>query len=324
MDKESFAENEIKSYRLLTLHSRLMHDSVVRKKDIAQEFGVSERSVQRDLEVLRSYYAEQVPPMELLYDPKARGFRLVKNEQEYLTDSEVLAICKILLESRSLPRDDMQRILDKLVQHAVLKESRPMIKDLLANEKFHYIPPRHNKHILGDIWTLGQAVRQQRVIEITYKKPAKDQPVARQLKPVGLLFSGFYFYLAAFRLDEEEEKCAEDTADCSPIIYRVDRIETLRVTDGHFRIPYKDRFEEGEFRKRVQFMQGGKLRKVRFRFKGADIDTVLDRLPSAQILSHDETGWVLSAEVFGRGIDIWLRGRGEEVEILEQPATNSR
>ena len=57
MDKESFAENEIKSYRLLTLHSRLMHDSVVRKKDIAQEFGVSERSVQRDLEVLRSYYA---------------------------------------------------------------------------------------------------------------------------------------------------------------------------------------------------------------------------------------------------------------------------
>ena len=326
-DKEMFAENEIKSYRLLTIHSRLMHDGIIRKKDIAQEFGVSERSIQRDLEVLRSYYAEQLPPQELLYDSKKRGFRLIKNEQEFLTDSEVLAVCKILLESRSLPRDDMHRILEKLVDHAVLEESKPVIKDLLANEKFHYIPPHHNKHILPDIWALGQAVRQQRIIEVLYKKPTKDQPVARKLKPVGLMFSGFYFYLTAFQIREDEEtqeSCPANTDTCSPIIYRVDRIEKLTVTDEHFRIPYKDRFEEGQFRKRVQFMQGGKLQKVKFRFKGPAIDTVLDRLPTAQILSHDENGYIISAEVFGRGIDIWLRGRGDEVELLEDECNRPR
>lgn len=319
-DKEQPAENEIKSYRLLTIHSLLMHDSIVRKKDIAQKLGVSERSIQRDLEVLRTYYAEQIPPMELIYDSRKRGFRLIKNEQEFLTDSEVLAVCKILLESRSLPRDDMHRILDKLVEHAVLDESKPMIRDLLANEKFHYIPPHHNKHILGDLWSLGQAVRQQKIIEITYKKPTRDQPVVRKLKPVGLMFSGFYFYLTAFQIkdgQEDAENCLENAELCSPIIYRVDRIEKLTVTNEHFRIPYKDRFEEGEFRKRVQFMQGGKLRKIKFRFIGPAIDTVLDRLPTAQILSHDDSGYIISAEVFGKGIDIWLRGRGEEVEVLE-------
>ncbi len=144
-------ENEIKSYRLLTIHSRLAHDDIIRKKELAQEFGVSERSIQRDLELLRTYYAEQTPYLDLVDDAKKRGFRLIKNEQEYLTDSEVLAVCKILLESRSLPRDDMHRILDKLVDHAVLEESKPMINDLLANEKFHYISPHHNKHILGDL-----------------------------------------------------------------------------------------------------------------------------------------------------------------------------
>ncbi len=168
---------------------------------------------------------------------------------------------------------------------------------------------------------MGQAVRQQWIIEITYKKPTKPGPVTRKLKPVGLMFSGFYFYLTAFQIKEEPdapEDCMEKAETCSPIIYRVDRIQKLTVTNQHFRIPYKDRFEEGEFRKRVQFMQGGKLRKVKFRFTGSDIDTVLDRLPTAQILSHDSSGYILSAEVFGRGIDIWLRGRGEEVEILEE------
>ena len=35
------------------------------------------------------------------------------------------------------------------------------------------------------------------------------------------------------------------------------------MLDEHFRVPYRDRFEEGEFRKRVQFMYGGKLERIR-------------------------------------------------------------
>ena len=53
-------------------------------------------------------------------------------------------------------------------------------------------------------------------------------------------------------------------------------------------MPYNDRFEEGEFRKRIQFMYGGRLQKVKFRYSGADIDAVLDRLPTAQVLAEKE------------------------------------
>ena len=86
---------------------------------------------------------------------------------------------------------------------------------------------------------------------------------------------------------------------------------------SHFSIPYAERFEEGEFRKRIQFMYGGKLQKIRFRYMGADIDAVLDRLPTAIIEGEKEGGYVIKAEVFGKGIDMWLRSQGEAVEILE-------
>jgi len=131
------------------------------------------------------------------------------------------------------------------------------------------------------------------------------------------MFSEFYFYVAAF-IDEADEsrKHFDVLNDTFPTIYRIDRIRKLKVLDEHFYVPYKNRFEEGEFRKRIQFMYGGKLQKVRFKCKDTSIEAVLDRLPTAQILSEEAGEYVVSAEVFGKGIDMWLRSQGDAVKLI--------
>lgn len=40
--------------------------------------------------------------------------------------------------------------------------------------------------------------------------------------------------------------------DLFPTIYKIDRIKNFQVLNEHFQLPYRDRFEEREFRKRVQ------------------------------------------------------------------------
>ena len=46
-----------------------------------------------------------------------------------------------------------------------------------------------------------------------------------------------------------------------PTIYRLDRIEDFQVLNEKYTPTlYKNRFQEGLFRKQVQFMTGGKLR----------------------------------------------------------------
>ena len=130
----------------------------------------------------------------------------------------------------------------------------------MQNELFHYIPSRHGKSVIDTVWQLGQSIKRQQVLEVAYSRLGKDSPIHRQVEPVGLMFSDFYFYLVAFLLDEEGNRRFPD-AD-TPTIYRVDRIEALKETGRRFQMPYKDRFQEGEFRKRVQFMTGGPLQKV--------------------------------------------------------------
>ena len=127
------------------------------------------------------------------------------------------------------------------------------------------------------------------------------------------MFSEYYFYLTAFLEDKES---FENPDDLFPTIYRIDRIRSFRVTEEHFAVPYKDRFQEGEFRKRVQFMYGGKLEHIKFKYTGPSIEAVLDRLPTAEIVEQDEDGWLVTAEVFGKGIDMWLRSQGENIQTI--------
>ena len=302
----------LKTDRVLKIYSRLVSGDVLRKKELAQQFHVTERSVQRDMESLRCFFAEQGLRQDIVYDKAANGYRLENLAGSLLNNSEILAVCKILLESRSMRKDEMFPILDKLIACCVPERSKRAAAELLANEKYHYVEPHHGQHLLPGLWKIGQAVQNHRVMEIEYERPKEPNLVRRRVLPVGIMFSEYYFYLTAFLEDKTD---FDNPNDLFPTIYRIDRIRNFKVLGEHFTVPYKDRFQEGEFRKRVQFMYGGKLERIRFKYTGPSIEAVLDRLPTAEILSQDAEGWVVEAEVFGKGVDMWLRSQGESIVL---------
>lgn len=307
---------QAKTFRLLSIADQLRAGRTLRKSELAQSFGVTDRSIQRDLEDLRCFFAEETPPREIVYDPKARGYYLTRRNDTALSNSEILAVCKVLLESRSMVDAEMLPLLDKLVERCVPEENKKAVKELIANEKFHYIPPHHGKKLLGSLWDIGQAIQEHRVMEITYTRLKEPTSVKRLIEPVGLMFSEYYFYLTAFLREVDRKAEFENPEDLFPTIYRIDRIQSFQVLDERFQVPYADRFEEGEFRKRVQFMYGGKLERIKFKYTGPSIEAVLDRLPTAEIISQDESGWTVKAEVFGKGIEMWLRSQGKYITVM--------
>lgn len=308
--------------RLLAMYSQLAEGKPLYKAREAVKYNCSLRSIQRDIEDLRSFFADRSETtgvvQELIYDRKLNAYRLVPPLRNLLTNEETFAVLKVLLESRSLTKAELFPILEKLISCCVPPDNRRQVTDLIANEKYHYVEPRHKKEILEKMLNLSAAIRAHKEIKITYMRQSGDD-VSRLLKPVGIMFSEFYFYLVGF-IDKEnqlEKIKFEMENDPFPTIYRIDRIKEYAVTDRHFNVPYQNRFEEGEFRKRVQFMYGGKLQKIKFWYKGPSVEAVLDRLPTAKILQHDGNDYLISAEVFGKGIDMWLRSQGDMVEMVE-------
>lgn len=64
-----------KSFRLLKMYEWLNRGDVINKKEFAEMFGISEKSVQRDIEDLRAYIAENVDDGDayIEYDQTKKG-----------------------------------------------------------------------------------------------------------------------------------------------------------------------------------------------------------------------------------------------------------
>ena len=65
-------------------------------------------------------------------------------------------------------------------------------------------------------------------------------------------------------------------------------------------------------RQRIEVLKG-KLQRVKFKYRGENVEAVLDRLPTAKVLDEEDGVYIISAEVFGREINMWLRSQGDSV-----------
>ena len=314
------AERRSKNSRVLDLYQRLCAGRTIRKSEEALRFGVDERSIQRDIDDIRAFLedraAEAGDTRTVVYDRNKKGFILQGGQSPLMTNSEILAVSKILLESRAFCKEEMSSILDKLVSGCVPQRNMKLVSDLLANEKFHYVELTTPAPIQDKLWDIGSAIQQRTLLELDYRRQGPGvSTVRRGVEPVSILFAEYYFYLNAYIVELDGRGRYVHKYDY-PAIFRIDRMEAYRVLPQRFRLPYADRFQEGEFRKRVQFMYPGRLQRILFRYTGASADAILDRLPTAKVVSRDEGQYVIEAEVYGKGIVMWLLSQEDRVEVL--------
>ena len=312
MNENQFEKRKKQGVRLLLLREELDKGKNINKEEIKRKFDIDDKTFQRDIDFLRAFYTENIDPeIEIKYNKKKKGY-ILENNKDRFRNEEILAISKILLESRAFCKDELDELLRKL---RLLSEEDEMkqVKEMIKNEKFNYVPLKHGKKLLDLIWELSKYITKQEIISISYTTKEGKSKVHR-IKPVSIMFSEYYFYIVSFMAD----KFVED----GPTIFRIDRIKKLKGTGENFEVPYLERFEDGEFRKRVQFMLSGKLRTVKFEYTGI-LEVVQDRLPTAEVIEQSkmEDGtekYIIIAEVYGNGIDMWLRSQGDKVKFVEE------
>lgn len=317
------SEKKSKNERILGIYLRLCQGKIISKREEAGRYKVDERSIQRDIDDIRAFLDEQATlgiedDRSVAYDRVRKGFFMTGNEERFLNNSEILAVAMILLESRAFTKKEIASILDKVVAKCVSHKNRKVVEALIANEQFHYVELSNLSSIQDKLWNIGSAIKNSSLMKISYHKQAeKNEMVERTIEPLAIMFSEYYFYLIANIVNLNEQSGAIQQIYQYPAVFRVDRIQIYQAMDVKFKIPYSDRFQEGEFRKRIQFMYPGELVKIQFKYKGKSPEAVLDRLPTAQIIKCVDGEFLIEAEVYGKGIVMWLLSQGEAVELLK-------
>lgn len=298
-----------KAFRLLDMYERLNKGELLKKYDLSIQYKVSEKTVARDISELRNYYAEsnKIEQYVINYNKKLNGYLLDKIAEENLSNKDILALSKIILGSRAFNQNEMEKMINKLLLN-ITENDRFKVKEVILNEKYNYVPLKHGRELLDYIWILSQSITEQRVVEFNYKRQDGKETVKR-IKAAAIMFSEFYFYVIGYLADSSKN---------SEITFRIDRIKNLSMTSEVFEVEYKNKFKDGELRKLVQFMYTGEKRKIKFEFTGPSIEAVLDKLPTAKSkkIEGKSNAYLVTAEVCGEGIDMWIRSQGEYIKML--------
>lgn len=295
-----------KANRMLYILAQLESGKRVSKEDFANYFEVDKRTIQRDIGALNQYL-EEINPYRGVYienNKEDNRYELLIKEEMALSSGEILVMAKILLESRALSKEEMDAIIEKLMKYSK-REGQENIQKYILNEQYHYTELQNNEARIQPLLEMARAIGAQNKVRIKYIRQ-DEKVIERTIKPISIMFSEYYFYIVAYLKDEVK-----------PIMYRIDRILAYDILEEHFELSQSSRFEEGEMRKRIQFMYPGELMKVRVKFWGPSLEALLDRLPTAQIVEQTQDFTLIDAEVYGKGIKMWLLSQADKLEVIE-------
>ncbi len=304
------AETIGKKNRLLELFYRAVKGENLSVKKLADEYGVSTKSISRDISEIKNFLCDSrdlVGNTELKYAANSKTYYL--EFDNFLLSKELVALIEMMLGCRAFSKTDMLEIVAKLKSFTT-HHDRSMLNELISRELYHYVEVGHDcKSVIENVWQLTRCINERIEISVEYYKASRDL-VNRRLQPIAIMFSDYYYYLIAFRTDKDDWK---------PLYFRVDRIVNIVEHREHFKVPKGHDFDEGELRNKIQFMFPGEYRKIKFAYSGASVQAILDKLPTAKIIDVDGNRKIIEAETYGTGINMYLLSQGSMVEVLDPP-----
>ncbi|WP_349726880.1 helix-turn-helix transcriptional regulator [Lysinibacillus capsici] len=280
-----------KGYRVLSMFDRLMDGQGINKKQEALTHQVGEKTIQRDIDEIRTYLEKAKLDYHLQYVRTEKVYKLMHKKNNRLSKEQVLVIVKILIASKALVKSDIGEIVNQLLSHVAVDQ----LDQLLLNEKSLYEDIHQNKSLLSLIWGISTAIQKRKVITIYYLQEGEAIPTAKILKPLAVIFSTHYFYLIGDNQD-------------TPTVYRMDRIQHFREMAINFEAPSVHP---------LQVEDANDLTRIRILYKGRSPEIVYSRFPTAHLVSQNKHEYVFEAEVLAYGMKEWLLSQGADMEVLE-------
>lgn len=292
--------------RLVATVLLLQSRRLIRAQDIAEHFGISVRTVYRDLLALQE---AGVP----LAAETGEGYSLVDGYHlppVMFTQEEASALF--------VGGEFVQRFTDaSLKKHAesallkiraVLPEERQEFLERLQQATAVFMPPAHpHNGFRDDVLTLMQdAVVHRRVLKMEYYANTKDEITRRSIEPLALLYYSYNWHLIAYC------RLRQDYRD-----FRTDRIKSIQPVDEVF-TPHED------FSIKQYIQDSNKIdhpHEVRVKFKPA----VANRAKNSYFFGvsqepTDDGGLLVTHLVPSLKVMVeWLLRFGGEAEIIHPP-----
>ncbi|MFW6025861.1 MAG: helix-turn-helix transcriptional regulator [Candidatus Woesearchaeota archaeon] len=276
----------------------------INRKNLAQMIGVSERTVDRYIDVLKN-----VLDYPIVYDPDNQTYEMFMDASDrlknQLSKNEIILLLMILDSSKSFNGIEILDLKEKLIS-LIDDNFRKQFEK--ARKKLGYKEVKKAQGNIRDIQTIQEAIINGKVLSIKYAPAYLDKENMKcRTAPYGIAWDNDKGYLIGKDLNEDRI-----------INYRLDRIDSLKTTDEEHEFP--NNFNLDEYIAKCWKMFFGKSVEVDVKFNKYLLPLVKDKFNHKyyDILEENDDYFIISTEV--RGIHMfknWLMSLGNQVEVLQ-------
>ncbi|KRL53523.1 helix-turn-helix transcriptional regulator [Furfurilactobacillus rossiae] len=235
---------------------------------------------------------------------RSLGGYVLEITQDNVSKQAILLIIKILLASRSLTKQELTTTINGLLNLTTPSDQQE-IRPIIRNEQFYYVPVHHGQPLLRTIWAFSQFITKKQAVDIDYQRQ-HGECKHYTILPEAVIFSEYYFYIISYSPEGNGDR-----------FFRADRIRNFHQAPVKITQSYADRFEDGELRQHIQYMQPGKKITLQFEYWGI-VEAALDRFPNAIIKARypEKDSVLIEAEAYDAEAKMWLLSQGNLVKVI--------
>lgn len=122
----------LKAARILRIYTDLINGEVVSKNEAVEKYGVSPRTIQRDIDNIRSFLAEQPETDfgQIVHSKKLGGY-VMKYSGSGLSDEEISILFRLIKKTAPVRRKELLTAIDKLLKEKQ-EEASPLRQEQSA------------------------------------------------------------------------------------------------------------------------------------------------------------------------------------------------
>lgn len=179
----------LKTERILKLYTDLISGETVSKRDAAAKYEVTARTVQRDIDDIRSFLDGEAAKGNrrgsIIHNKKLGGYVMKHDSDSRLTDGEIFALCKLLLKSDIICRNELAKIMEKLLENCASRENKSAIREIVTANIDDFGKSDYDCFIVEKLWDFSRAVKEKRYASIKYLKDGSA--FSKRIKPMEIL-----------------------------------------------------------------------------------------------------------------------------------------
>lgn len=191
--------NGNKSFRLLNIYERLQRGEYLSKAELSTDYSVTEKTIQRDINDIRAYLIETHiydNDITIKYDKISNKYYMSSSKNNDISNDEALTIFKILLESRSLPKEQLDDFITKTLNILPIHD-RNIISKAIASDMENYSSLYNDYDITSRVWEFTKYSQNNKLLFLTYSFPNESKH-NYLVYPVAVIYHMNSFFLVAY------------------------------------------------------------------------------------------------------------------------------